>query len=144
MKIDAETARYYSGLGDLVMLAWLAHGAHSHANPMVFHRKRDLALTSLLNLAVDDQPGGICLDDVYRQEVADNCRKPRIEYIREFLGLESPLLRPALRIDDVDQRWANERAEELGHPLVLLFPQSAWKPREWPANYWIDLAWKLK
>jgi ADP-heptose:LPS heptosyltransferase len=27
---------------------------------------------------------------------------------------------------------------------VILFPQTAWVTREWPATYWVDLAWRLK
>ena len=44
MKVDLETARYYSGLGDLVMWAWLAEGVRRAGRPLIFHRKRDLDL----------------------------------------------------------------------------------------------------
>src|SRR5262245_7573708 len=45
MKIDLETARYYCGLGDIVMLGWLAEGCKTRpADRLVFHRTRDLEL----------------------------------------------------------------------------------------------------
>jgi len=144
MKIDAETARYYSGLGDLVMLAWLAAGAEAGPDPLTFHRKRDLELMALLGLHVDPEPGGVVLDDVFAAEVADRGRRPRLEYIARHLGVQTPLARPALRIGDEDAAWAAATVGQHASPLVLLFPQVAWKPREWPANYWVDLAWKLK
>jgi hypothetical protein len=144
MKIDLERAQYYAGLGDIAMLAWLAEGAEAAGAPIVFHRTRNLDLIRLLGLRVDLEPGGLCLDPVFATEVADGCRRPRLEYIREFLGITTPLARPRLRLDAEDETWAEQRAAELGAPLVLLFPQAVWKPREWPPNYWVDLAWKLQ
>jgi ADP-heptose:LPS heptosyltransferase len=144
MKIDIETARYYTGLGDIVMLAWLAEGAKAVGAPFVFHRKRDLVLMELLGLNVDPEPGGVSLDQAYAIEVNDRGVRPRLDYIREFLGVTTPLARPQLRISGPDQIAALQRAKELGSPFVLLFPQVVWKTREWPANYWVDLAWKLK
>lgn len=144
MKLDIETARYYSGLGDIVMLAWLAEGARAAGEPITFHRKRDLVLMELMGLSVDPEPGGVCLDPAYAVEVQDRGARPRLDYIREFLGITTPLARPALRISGPDQIWALNRALEIGSPFVLLFPQVVWKTREWPASYWVDLAWKLK
>ena len=144
MKIDIDTARYYSGLGDLAMLAWLAEGCKNGSDPLVFHRKRDIGVTELLGLRIDPEPGGILLDDVFQVEVADRGRKPRLDYIREFLKVTTPLARPVLRISPEDEAWARQTAAELGGPLVILFPQAVRKPREWPASHWVDLAWKLK
>jgi hypothetical protein len=144
MKIDLERAQYYRGLGDIAMLAWLAAGAEVADTPLVFHRTRDLELMQLLGLRVDSEPGGLCLDEVFAAEVRDGCRRPRLAYIREFLGVSAPPSRPRLRLAPEDEAWADRTVAELGSPLVLLFPQAVWRPREWPANYWVDLAWKLK
>jgi Glycosyltransferase family 9 (heptosyltransferase) len=144
MKIDLQGPKYYRGLGDIVMWAWLAEGARGGPDPLVFHRTQDLGLMGLLGLQVDSEPGGIVLDEVYKREVDDGCRRPRLDYIREFLGVTTPLARPALHISAEDEAWATKVASEVGSPMVLLFPQAIWKPREWPANYWVDLAWKLK
>ena len=144
MKIDLQRPKYYRGLGDVVMWAWLAEGSSAGPDPLTFHRTQNLDLTGLLGLRVDSEPGGLSLDDAFQVEVADGCQKPRLDYIRQFLGITAPIARPALHISTEDQAWADGLAAEAGSPLVLLFPQSAWKPREWPANYWVDLAWKLK
>src|SRR5687768_2759924 len=144
MKIDLERPKYYRGLGDVVMWAWLAEGSYGGPDPLTFHRTQNLDLTRLLGLRIDAEPGGISADDVFQVEVADGCQKPRLEYLRQFLGVTAPLVRPRLHVDPADDAWAAELASESGLPLVLLFPQSLWKPREWPANYWVDLAWKLK
>lgn len=144
MKIDLETAKYYSGLGDLVMWAWLAEGAKSSSDPLVFHRLRDLELTKLLGLAIDPQPGGQKIDEVFRVEVAERGQRARVDYLRQFLGLTTPLVRPNLYLNGDDEAWAKQTLQAVGSPLVLLFPQTAWKTREWPASYWVDLAWKLK
>ena len=144
MKIDLQSPQYYRGLGDIVMLAWLAEGSKSGPNPMTFHRTQNLDLMGLLGLLVDREPGGIVLDPVFAKEVEDGCRRPRLDYIRDFLGVTTPLARPPLIISKEDESWAAEATADDDSPLVLLFPQAVWKPREWPANYWVDLAWKLK
>jgi hypothetical protein len=144
MKIELEGVQYYRGLGDIAMLAWLAEGSKAGPDPITFHRTNNLDLMHLLGLSVDSEPGGIVLDEVFQAEVADGCRRPRLDYIRDFLGITTPLARPALHLSAEDEAWAAQTAAELGSPLVLLFPQAVWRPREWPANYWVDLAWKLK
>jgi hypothetical protein len=144
MKIDLESPRYYRGLGDIVMWAWLAEGSRASTDRMVFHRTSNLDLMGLLGLTVDPQPGGVTLDEVYQIETRDVGRRPRIDYIRDALGLAVCAARPKLIISEQDRAWASERVAELGSSFVLLFPQSAWKTREWPANYWVDLAWHLK
>ena len=144
LKIDIESGKAYSGLGDIAMLAWLAEGCRRAGRAVAFHRLRNRELADVLGLPVDPEPGGVLLDPAYKAEVADRCRRPRLDYIREFLNIPEEPARPAVRIPDADRAWAAERANELGDPLVLLFPQTAWTTREWPASYWVDLAWRLK
>lgn len=142
--IDLESEKGYAGLGDICALAWLAEGCARAGQPLTFHRRRNLELMALFGLTVDPEPGGVRLDPVYQRELADQCRRPRLDYIREFLGITAEPVRPALRLADEHRRWAADRVRELGGPPVLLFPQAAWVPREWPASYWVDLSWKLK
>lgn len=145
IKIDLESDKGYSGLGDICMLAWLAEGCARAGQQLTFHRTRNLDVMALFGLAVDPEPGGIRLDEVYTREIADQCRRPRLDYIREFLGITAEPMRPTLRLAPEHRKWAAERAAEFGEgPLVLLFPQTAWVSRAWPASYWVDLSWKLK
>lgn len=144
LKIDLEVTNGYSGLGDIAMLAWLAEGCRRAGQPLRFHRTRNLELMALFDLAVDPEPGGISLAAAYRAELADRGRLPRLDYIRRHLNVAAPEAPPPVRIPAADREWAGERVGELGGPLVLLFPQTAWVTREWPVSYWIDLAWQLR
>jgi hypothetical protein len=144
MKIDLQTPRYYRGLGDVVMWAWLAEGCRGTADPLVFHRTGDPELLGLLGLPVDPEPGGLSPDPVFAIETADRGRRPRLDYLRQFLGITAAPVRPRLHIPAADDDWAARTAADAGSPLVLLFPQTAWKTREWPPNYWVDLAWRLQ
>ena len=144
IKIDLESEKGYAGLGDICMLAWLAEGCARVGQPLTFHRRRNLKLMEMFGLSVDPEPGGVRLDEAYARELADQCRRPRLDYIREFLGITAEPVRPTLRLTPERRQWASDRVRELGEPLVLLFPQAAWVPREWPASYWVDLSWKLK
>jgi hypothetical protein len=144
IKIDLENYKGYSGLGDIVTLAWLAEGCRRAGQTVTFHRKRNLELTVMFGLTVDPEPGGVGLDEPYRRELADRGRRPRLDYVREFLNVAAPPAPPQVHLPAGHRDWAAERVRELGGPPVLLFPQTAWVTREWPANYWVDLAWKQK
>lgn len=143
MKIDLQSPRYYRGLGDVVMWAWLAEGCRGTADPPVFHRTSDPELADLLGLPVDPEPGGLSPDPVFAIETADRGRRPRTDYLREYFGITAAPARPRLRIPPADADWAARTAADTNSPFVLLFPQTAWKTREWPPNYWVDLAWRL-
>jgi Glycosyltransferase family 9 (heptosyltransferase) len=144
IKIDLESEKGYAGLGDICVLAWLAEGCARAGQPLTFHRRRNLELMALFGLEVDPEPGGVRLDEAYGRELAEQCRRPRLDYIREFLGITAGPVQPTLRLADEHREWASRRVRKLGEPLVLLFPQAAWVPREWPPSYWVDLSWKLK
>jgi hypothetical protein len=90
MKIDLETVKAYGGRGDLVMWGWLAEGSRQGPDPIVVHRKRDLEVARLVGWTVDSEPGGLVLDPVYKQEIEDGGRLPRVEYIRRHLNLSTP------------------------------------------------------
>jgi hypothetical protein len=126
------------------MWAWLEAGSRLGPDPLVFHGTRNLDLAEMLGLTIDSVPGGLNVNEAYHLEVADRGRLPRVDYIRRFLNISTPLVRPLLRFGDECESWAENTVRERGRPLVVLFPQTAWRTREWPANYWIDLAWKLK
>ncbi len=86
IKIDLESGKGYAGLGDICTLAWLAEGCARAGQPLTFHRKRNPELMALFGLTVDPEPGGVRLDEVYERELADRCGRPRLDYIRDFLG----------------------------------------------------------
>src|SRR4051812_24751915 len=108
LKIDLETGKGYAGLGDIVMLAWLAEGCRRAGGPFVVHRKRDAELATLVGVELDPEPGGVTLDAAYQAEVADRCRRPRLDYVREFLGVTAAPARPPVRILEEHRAWAAE------------------------------------
>jgi len=142
--IDLEAVKYYCGLGDIAMLAWLATGAKAAGTPLAFYRRRNAELLHLFGLDVRSEPGGLNLDWVFKVELGERGSRTRLDYLRDALGITAPYLRPELHLSDDDTAWAEARAADFPAPLVLLFPQTAWKPREWPPNGWVDLAWGLK
>ena len=140
IKIDIETNKGYSGLGDIVTLAWLAEACRETDHPLAFHRLRNFDLMAMFDLTVDPRPGGIALDEAYRRELADQCRRPRLDYIRDQMGIAERPAQPRIILPATAGAWADDQIFDLGGPPVLLFPQSAWPAREWPASYWVDLA----
>src|SRR4051812_29106119 len=124
IKIDIETKKGYSGLGDIASLAWLAEACRETDHPLVFHRLRNLELMTMFGLTADPEPGGVSLDEAYRRELADQCRRPRLDYIRELLGITEQPVRPKVTLSPEARAWAGDRVRELGGPLVLLFPQT--------------------
>lgn len=142
MKIDLVNTKAYHGLGDLVMWAWIAEGYGR--GRIAFHTTRSPELTAMLGLRVDPDPGGATLDDAYRAEIADRGRRPRVDYVRQALGIAEAPCRPCLDVPAESADWAEGRLRAWGRAPVVLFPQTAWRPREWPPAYWIDLAWAMQ
>jgi hypothetical protein len=85
--IDLESVKYYCGLGDIAMLAWLAAGAQAAGTPLAFHRRRNLDLCHLLGLDVRPDPGGLNLDWVFQVELGDRGHRPRLDYLRDAVGV---------------------------------------------------------
>ena len=147
MRINTDREGHY-GIGDLVTLAWIAEGTLETSDPITFHAEPGLK-TGVLELlgqrvmqCVENR--GTCVYPAFENEMKDRGRKPRIDYLREFLGLEPPAARPTVRVSANDMEWAKTtRANLGGDDLVLVFPQTKWVPQDWPACYWNDLGWQL-
>lgn len=64
----------------------------------------------------------------------------------QYLALDDELLSGLgpERAASAELDWAIEnKAQVGGGDLVLLFPQTYWDSRAWPACYWVELAWRL-
>lgn len=126
--IESDNCQYFGGLGDVTLLSWLPVTIRTEC-PV----KQELC--KLLSVpTISHDPQAIDLSDVYRKELEDGGRRRRIDYVREFLGIETEPQRP---------RFTGTHKSNNGFN-VLLFPQTHWQPREWPASYWVDLSWKLQ
>lgn len=146
-RINTDLDKYY-GIGDLACLAWIAEGTRDSSDPMTFHASPGTKFNVLellgQNVAEHSDDRGTCVHKAYDHELKDLGRKRRVDYFRDLLGIATPLVRPKVHVRAEDMEWAREIQAANGEELVLLFPQTHWIPREWPACYWVDLAWQLK
>lgn len=146
-RINTTIGDGYIGIGDMVSLAWIAEGARELSDPISFYAKgSNYTVLKLLNQDVTDQPSGtgMALSAAYKNELADGGAKLRLDYVRDLLGIRTPYKRPKLRIPPDALEWAINTRQGFGDKdLVLLFPQTLWQSRAWPAACWIDLAWWL-
>lgn len=146
-RINTTIGDGYIGLGDMVSLAWVAEGTRETADPISFYAKgNNHTVLKLLGQEVSDEPSGneIAVTAGYANELADGGAKLRLDYIRDLLGLNTPHKRPRIRLPADALEWATKVKQDHGDKeLVLLFPQTLWQSRAWPAAYWVDLAWWL-
>lgn len=142
------TVGLHTGMGDMVCLAWIAEGTRGTQDPITFYATQaNHAILTLLGQEVTDRPSdhSITAGDSYLIELRERGARPRLDYLREFLGIAAPFKRPRVLLSPAELEWADQTRRELGgDELVLLFPQALFQARTWPAAYWIDLAWRLK
>lgn len=145
-RINTTVGPHYTGMGDLVSLAWIAEGTRETDDPVTFYATRaGYTMLELLGQDVTDKPDGtgVVVSTAYNDELKDGGAKLRLDYVRDLLGITTPYKRPRVLIPPQDLDWANDARSNLGDDLVLLFPQTLWESRAWPACYWVELAWQL-
>lgn len=144
MFVDTTQDGNYGGLGDMVSLAWVAEGAKRAGGQVAFvanGTRRDV-LSLLGQEVVPPQPTATKIVGAYQKELAERGRRPRVDYMREALGITAAPARPPHEHPASSQEWAASLSKRHA-PHVLLFPQAEWQPRTWPPAYWVDLAWML-
>ena len=150
MRLDTESGGNYRGMGDMVLLSWLAEATRGTSDPISFYasRQRHYNLLKMLGQDVSDdpEPPARFLDNGYFvTEMRERGLRMRVDYVREDLGLATTYKRPTADFPPEDLDWAKQTKRELGNgPLVLLFPQTDYEVRAWPTCYWIELSWQLK
>ncbi|HEX7447630.1 MAG TPA: glycosyltransferase family 9 protein [Pirellulales bacterium] len=147
MRINVSLENYY-GIGDLVCLSWIAEATRGTPDPISFYAPRGVRYTvlELFGQPVSDDAtkAGTCIYQAYQNELQDGGRRRRLDYFCDRLGIQTAFRRPKLVASADDMQWAKQIRQEIGgQHLVLLFPQTHWIPRDWPACYWVDLAWML-
>lgn len=146
-RINTTVGEHCTGLGDMILLAWLAEATRERRDPISFYATRgNFAILKLFGQDVRDEPTGneVVVTAAYRRELDDGGTKLRLDYVREVLDIRSPHKRPAARIPADALAWAEETKKQFSSDLVLLFPQALWEGRAWPPAYWVELAWMLK
>jgi hypothetical protein len=147
-RIDTTVGEYYTGLGDIISLAWIAEGARDTGAAIGFYATgANYAVLKLLGQDVANEPSGteVVIGSAYLNELKEGGARLRLDYMREALGIDAVHKRPPVILPREDLDWAKDAKEKFGgDDLVLLFSQTLWKARAWPACYWVDLAWRLK
>lgn len=149
--LDLDSPEGYKGLGDVVTLAWLAETAKQCNTSLAFF-SRDHNKMKLLSMFgqkhVECNKGALPTAAIYRSELECACSKPRLELLKEAFNLHgcAGYVRPGHRISDASSLWAENAYSTLTENkirFVMLFPGACFKSRQYPLNYWCDIAWKL-
>jgi hypothetical protein len=148
-RINTTVGKNLIGIGDMVSLAWIAEGTRESPDSISFYASGgNLRVLKLLCQDVAEHSDGersIEVGKAYEQELEEGGLRLRLDYIRELLNLDTPYLRPRVKLAPDDLAWARDiKQQSEADDLVLLFPQTLWESRAWPASYWVDLAWQLK
>jgi hypothetical protein len=146
-RINTTVGEHFTGLGDMVLLAWVAEGTRDAVDPISFFATRgNLKILRLLGQDVSESASGaeVVVSSAYRKELDDGGAKLRLDYVREVLGIDTPFKRPMVQLSADALAWAEATRGQLAGELVLLFPQTLWEGRAWPPVYWVELAWMLK
>lgn len=140
------------GFGDAMVTAWISEGAKQGPVRLIHHatgRMRDF----LELWGQEVTPNGEGAVTTFRAYEIETRREkgsvPRVLTRGRHLGIFSAPQRPRLqRIPEESIEWASriqiDRTNGGERPFVLLCPQTCYRSREWPAAYWIDLAWRLE
>lgn len=134
------------GYGDCITAAWLSEGAKRAGTKLALHATMDKK--RLLTLLGQDVVEG-CDEMVslhptfpFDQRRLAHADGNRLDSWRECLRLQhiTPAKPPCL-LGDVHRESA---AAFTANPYVVLCPQSVRGNREWPADYWLELADRLR
>lgn len=147
-RINTTIGPHYTGMGDMVSLAWIAEGTRDSHDPVTFFATRgNYTVLKLLGQDVTDRPNGsgVVVSTAYLTELKEGGSRLRLDYVRDLLRINTAYKRPQVIIPAEALDWAQATKKQIGgDDLVLLFPQTLWDSRAWPACYWVELAWRLK
>lgn len=132
------------GFGDLCVTAFMSEGSKGH-DPELIHWATGAKRTVLemFGQTIADSPAGsVDTFAAYAVELRQGGAIPRVVSRGHELGITTPPKRPTVTIPAECHRWAAEQ-HQTGKPLVLVYPHTCYKSREYPAPYWVDLCWLL-
>jgi hypothetical protein len=149
--LDLDSPEGYNGLGDVISLAWLAETAKQCNTSFVFFSKdpNKIKLFSIFQQKhVNCNKDAIPTASIYKAELECACNKPKLDLLKEAFGLHGcgEDIRPKHRISEVSILWAENTYTHVINDkskFVMLFPGASFNSRQYPPNYWCDIAWKL-
>lgn len=145
---DAERC----GTGDVILHAWHGQWYKENGIPCEFYTRRAdrLEMLKMLGMTPTSDPanaiptGGNAPHYHYELRV-DRGKTGRAVLWGQHLPHSPKPVRPQVTIRDDEQRRVDEWVASAcpSTPLVLLFPFSCFKTRQWPLKYFSDVAWAL-
>lgn len=140
----------FSGFGDAAFMAWASEGSKNAPVKLIHYATGAKAefLRMLGQEVTDDPVGSITTVDAYHIETQiEKGTVPRHISRARAVGITATPRRPEnIQIEQGAISAARKHRahfDDLGQPFVVLFPQTEYRCREWPASYWVDLAWRL-
>jgi hypothetical protein len=125
------------GLGDALIMAWIAEGAEGKVLLRANGVKRELL--ELFGQRVVPE-GGASQSPMVSAEFRASY-PARLPFRSAFLGIEGPPQRPKAKVSASARAWASQC---ISPETVILCPQSNHKIRERPMGLWVDLCEQLK
>lgn len=143
------------GLGDVVVMAWIAEGAKETRVPVHFTRgpkqnggehAADRILRMFGQILTDQkgpelhqQGGGFTSWGLRPENVGIQLDRTRLWQKR--IGMKVEPKRPVAFFPEEAVAWSRQvRESACGKPLVAIFPFAAWKLRNWNIHKWLRLA----
>lgn len=139
------------GFGDAVTMAWASEGS-KHAPVKLIHFARGAKkefLEMLGQEVTEEDAGSMTTFEAYCNWELDLERGsvPRVWSRSRALGIKTAPMRPTVRIPQESLDWADGiiagSTKAPDGKLIVMFPQTVYRSREWPSPYWHDLAWQL-
>jgi len=146
MNVDAELGETFTGLGDSVLLAWVAQARKESDDPITLYATGERAeLLKILGQDTIDKPWHLHpAEECYHIDVKLKGEKARWRVVTDYLKLPPQVAQPTASVSEADKLWAKSFADASGRPFIVMFPQCNDRAREWPVAYWRDLHWKLR
>jgi hypothetical protein len=149
--LDLDSPQGLNGLGDVLTLSWLAETARQCNTSISFFSNdpnKMLLLSLFQQKHVDSSEDAIPTAALYKAEIECACSKPRLDLLKEAFGVAEGLdaVRPQHSISAESLSWAEDiysQVTENNRKFVMLFPSACFVTRQYPLNYWCDIAWKL-
>ena len=139
--LDADT----HGLGDLCVSSFISEGSKLQETQLVHFATGDnKRILEMFGQEISKtKENAITIENAYKVELKEKGKIDRILTRSYELGIFSQPARPTAIFPKSAIHYASIQRKNKNNPLIMLFPEVAWTTREWPASYWIDLAFML-
>lgn len=133
------------GLGDLCVTSFISEGSKDKSVRLIHFATGDnKRVLQMLGQEISyEKPKAITANKAYEMELKEKGSISRVLSRSYELGIYSEPKHPVAVLPQTAINYAKIQQNNNKNPLILLFPEVEWVPREWPASYWVDLAWML-